>query len=300
MIISVSRRTDIPAFYGPWFLNRIEEGYFISVNPFNPKQVKRISLSPSEVDLFVFWSKNPEPFLSCLDLLNRKGYQYYFQYTLNDYPYSIEPNLPGVSDRLETFKKLSGRIGTEKVLWRYDPIIISDLTPVSYHIERFDSLAKALSGYTKRVTISFMDMYDKIVKKFDRTVDQDTPLVTDITQPDFKTELYTLLSGFQTSAQTYGMKAVTCCEKIDLQQFGIEHGSCIDPFMIEDVFHIKIPVKKDKNQRQGCLCAPSVDMGMYNCCRHLCRYCYANFSEKTVIRNAKRHNPRSVSLIGEP
>jgi hypothetical protein len=157
MIISASRRTDIPAFYSKWFMNRIREGYCLVPNPLNTKQISVVTLSPVEVDAIVFWSKNPEPLIPYLSELDDYGFRYYFQFTLNDYPSALEPNIPSLESRLETFRKLSKLLGPKRVIWRYDPIIISNYTPPSYHIERFRNIANELRGFTKRVMVSFVD-----------------------------------------------------------------------------------------------------------------------------------------------
>jgi len=154
MIISASRRTDIPAFYGEWFRARLEAGFFDRVNPYNPSQIKRISLAPADVDCFVFWTKNPAPFLETLKYLNMLNYKYYFQLTLNDYPDFFEPGLPSVEKRVEALRRLSDIISPEKIVWRYDPIVISDVTPVEYHLERFDRLCKAIADNVGRAVIS--------------------------------------------------------------------------------------------------------------------------------------------------
>ncbi len=297
MIISASRRTDIPAFYGEWFMNRVNEGYFLRVNPMNPKQQKIISLRPAEVDCFVFWSKDPSLFLKNLKTLDERGYNYYFQFTVNDYPGIFEPRVPPVSVRTEIFKKLSEIIGPAKVIWRYDPIILSNQTPVEYHIDRFAGLASVLGDYTHRVIISFFDMYVKVNVKL-KKLEKDTKLVVeDIAAPHNKEKLGILLQNLGSIARAEGLEMQTCAESRDLDEFGIGHGKCLDPELINSVFGLSLNIKKDPYQRAPCLCATSVDMGFYNTCRFNCSYCYATSSEKAVLNNMKKHNPQSSALL---
>jgi len=297
MIISASRRTDIPAFYGEWFMNRVNEGFFLRVNPMNLKQQKIISLRPADVDCFVFWSKNPSPFLKNLKTLDERGYNYYFQFTVNDYPSIFEPRLPAVSVRTEIFKKLSEIIDPAKVIWRYDPIILSNQTPVEYHIDRFARLASVLGDYTHRVTISFFDMYVKINAKLIKLEKENKLVVEDIAAPHNKEKLGILLQNLVSIARAEGLEMQTCAEIQDLDEFGIGHGKCLDPELINSVFGLSLNIKKDPYQRAQCLCATSVDMGFYNTCRFNCSYCYATISEKAVLNNMKKHNPQSPALL---
>ncbi|RKL61957.1 DUF1848 domain-containing protein [Thermoanaerobacteraceae bacterium SP2] len=277
MIISASRRTDIPAFYAQWFMERIREGFFYRVNPFNPKQVKRISLLPEDVEAVVFWTKNPEPMMKYLKELDDRGYRYYFQYTLNDYPRIFEPHMKPAEERFDTFIHLSQKIGTSRVIWRYDPIIISNFTPVDYHVERFGKIAGMLSGSTERVVISFVDFYGKVSRRWKKLIDSGTLKVTDITEAKLRSDMDFFVSKLKKIADDAGLEIFSCAEKVDLSHLGVNHGSCIDANLINRVFNLSIQAKKDKNQRKECLCAESVDIGMYNTCPFLCSYCYANY-----------------------
>ena len=300
MIISASRRTDIPAFHSEWFMNRIAEGWFESVNPFNPSQVKIVSLLPQDVDVIVFWSKNPEPMLKYLYILNGRGFRYYFQYTLNDYPEIMEPHVPALNMRIETFRKLGGKLGSSRVVWRYDPIIISNVTPVEYHMERFASIARQLSGYCERVVISFLDFYPKVLNRWKRLINETGFEVFDVTLPEFADMLGMLANEIYKCAKSYGMSVYTCSELMDLSVYGINHGSCIDADLINGIFKLNLNVKKDRNQRTGCLCAQSTDIGAYNCCGHGCSYCYANLNESLVKRNMSRHDAANPYLLSMP
>lgn len=297
MIISASRRTDIPAFYMEWFMNRIREGFFCSRNPFNPSQTKCVSLEPKNVDTFVFWSKNPAPMLEHTDELDKMEYRYYLQYTLNDYPRLFEPGLPVLSERVDTFRRLSERIGSKRVVWRYDPVIVSNITPVDYHIDRFERLAKALSGYCSKVIISFVDNYGKVEKRWGKLEQSEGFKSVDLLMPENESSLNSIAGAFAKTAEACDMEIFSCCEQVDLSGYGIMHGSCIDAALISSIFGIALKAKKDRNQRNGCLCAESVDMGAYNCCGHFCAYCYANTGEASVKHNMAAHDTKSPFLL---
>ncbi|MFD3260438.1 DUF1848 domain-containing protein [Paenibacillus lentus] len=297
MIISASRRTDIPAFFGDWFMKRIEEGYFYRVNPFNPNQVSGFSLKSEDIDAIVFWTKNPQPFIKHLKTLDEKGYHYYFQFTLNDYPKALEPYVPSIEKRIDIFQTLSRQIGADKLVWRYDPILISNITPISYHIDKLNSLASQFKGYTHKLVISFMDFYNKTEKKIEKLEKDHQIIVSDITLPEYKEELEHFANVISEIGAKNQIRVETCAEALDLDHCGISHGSCIDANLISRLFNLNINYRKDKNQRGACLCTESVDMGVYNTCKFNCVYCYAVQSENAVNKTLKKHNPDSASLI---
>jgi hypothetical protein len=298
LIISASRRTDIPAFYSEWFMERVRDGGFIRVNPFQPRQQKMISLMPDAVDAIVFWSKNPGPLLRHLPYLDRLGYRYYFQFTLNNYPGFVEPGLLDLASRIDNFKRLSGLIGPEKVIWRYDPIIVSNMTGMDYHIGQFETLAGILSPYTRRVVISFLDIYSKIKPRLAKLARAQGMEITNISDDraiqagDIKEGHRQILSGiaaqFSAIAAGHSLEIFSCAEKVDLAgnlngnnagsqlDPGIQHGSCIDVQLINRLFDLDLKYRKDRSQRRECLCAAAVDMGTYNTCKFSCVYCYAN------------------------
>lgn len=298
MIISASRRTDIPAFYSEWLMERLRDGWFIRVNPFQPKQQKRISLKPEAVDVIVFWSKYPRALLRYLPDLDRMGYRYYFQYTLNHYPEFVEPGVPDLVSRIDCFKRLSDWVGPERVIWRYDPIIISGLTGVEYHTRQFESLAVELSAYTRRVMISFLDIYPKLRPRLAKLRQKHGMEILDICNESVSSMEYGVENGKQivfelagkleTMAAAHSLEIYTCAEKIDLAASpgenhisrlpypGIQHGGCIDIRLINRIFGLNLKTQKDRSQRKECLCAAAVDMGAYNTCRFHCVYCYAN------------------------
>lgn len=255
MILSVSRRTDIPNYYLEWFLNRIKDGYLYVRNPINVHQVSKIDISPEIVDCIVFWTKNPEPMLNKLEQL--KEYKYYFQFTLTGYGKDIEPYLPHKKDKMiSVFLKLSEMIGKEKVVWRYDPIIFTVTYSKEYHLNAFYEIASRLNGYCTRVVISFVDLYAKTKKNMKdiQTIDKN------------QKELMEFSKKLSEIAKGNGMEIETCAELIDLSSCGIKHSSCIDKKLIEKIIGCPIKVEKDKNQRKECGCVESVEIGAYNTC----------------------------------
>lgn len=291
MIISASRRTDIPAFYSEWFMNRIREEYVLNRNPFNANQIKKIILTPYQVDAIVFWTRNPKPLMKYLDELNEKGFNYYFQYTITGYPRELEKYTPHPTKAIETFIELSEKIGKEKVIWRYDPIIFTEYTPFDEHIRLFEKISTHLENKTNKVVISFADPYKKITKKLEVVQYQDIL--------ENKNKLYELVKQISEIAKSRNMLIESCSEEIDLDYCGIKHGKCIDDELIEKLFNINLHIGKDKNQRKECGCVQSVDIGMYNTCSHGCAYCYATFSDSTVEKNKLLHDKNSPLLIGD-
>ncbi|MGE5604218.1 MAG: DUF1848 domain-containing protein [Bacteroidota bacterium] len=298
MIISASRRTDIPAFFGEWFSNRIKAGFFYRINPFNPNQVKGFSLLPEDVDAFVFWTKNPQPFFKQLDLIEEIGFNYLFHFTLNDYPPILEPGVPSVSQRLNAFKTLSDRIGPKRIVWRYDPVVLSSLTPVEYHLEKVAKLARELSGYTERLIISFLDFYGKVQKKLNQLSVSNGIRFKDWLDDANLGLLEKFAAQIPVLTKANGIQTFTCSEAVELQQYGILPGSCIDGSLINELFGLKKQWKKDPFQRNNCRCAVSVDMGVYDTCKFGCAYCYANTNSKTALKNDQKHFPDSPALIG--
>lgn len=286
MILSVSRRTDIPAFYTEWFFNRLKEGFVLVRNPMNYHQVSRVILDPDITDCIVFWTKDPSNMLDKLDLL--KEYNYYFQITITPYDSKIERNVAQKKHIIESFKKLSDLTGKKRTVWRYDPIILTDRMDIEYHKKYFDMLASGLKDYTERCIISFMDIY----KKSERNMKGFN--IADISERDM-IETGKALSEI---ASRYGLEIKACSESVDLSSAGIEPAKCIDARLISDIAGENINVKKDKNQRDICGCAESIDIGAYNTCKHGCLYCYANYSDNTVKNNIMKHDPKSPMLIG--
>ncbi len=266
MIISASRRSDIPAFYGDWFMNRLRAGEVLVRNPMQPKQVSRILLTPETVDAFVFWTKNPEKFLPHLPEIDALGYSYYFLFTLTPYDATLEPGVPEKGKILDLFRQLSRLIGPEKVIWRYDPVVLTDRFTPAWHAETFSRFANELSGYTERCVISFLDEYRKVKGRM-RDIHYHLPN-TD--------EMGELAARFADAARCHGMALFTCSYDVDLSRDGIMHSRCIDADLIERISGRQLQhKKKDNNQRNRCGCVESRDIGSYNSCGHGCLYCYA-------------------------
>lgn len=287
MILSVSRRTDIPNYYSEWFFNRLKDGFLYVRNPMNFHQISEIKISPDVVDCIVFWTKNPLPMMERLDEL--EAYNYYFQFTLTGYGNDVERNLPNKKTSvIPIFQELSNRIGKEKVVWRYDPIFFSNRYNVQYHLKAFRSIAEALSGYTEKCVISFLDIYPKNKKNMDNLLSYD---LSDSELRGFAKELSNI-------AKENHIKIGSCAEKIDLDEYGIIHNSCIDKELIEKIIGCKLKINKDKNQRIECGCVESVEVGTYNTCKNGCVYCYANYSAKSVESNFQKYDPLSPLLCG--
>ena len=287
MILSVSRRTDIPAFYAEWFFQRIREGFLYVRNPMNPRQVSRIGLSPEVVDCIIFWSKNPAPMLERLDEL--REYPFYFQFTLTGYGRDIEPGLPDKrKEVIGTFQKLSEKVGKERVVWRYDPILVNDRYTMEYHWKAFEEIAGCLKGYTEKVVISFVDFYAKTLRN---TKDLYIKSLS-------REEMREIAEGMAQIAKSCGLVIETCAEQINLQDVGIRHGSCIDKKQIEKIAGCSLSAEKDKNQREACGCCESIDVGAYNTCRNGCRYCYANYHEEQVRKCIACYDVDSPLLCG--
>lgn len=329
VIISASRSTDIPAFYAKWFFNRLNKGYCVWYNPFN-QQPQYISFKNCKV--VVFWTKNPEPIIPFLPELDRRGIHYYFQVTLNDYTKEgFEPNVPSVSERIETFKKLSKMIGKERVIWRFDPLIVtSQLTPRML-LSRIWHIGNELKGYTNKLVFSFVDV--RAYRKVQNNLVKETPFFT---KENVETAEMTdgqrmeIIDGLVKlrdiwKQEEWELQLATCAEDMDLSQYGIVRNCCIDGELMKRIFaddkelvyylHTgkipepdmfgglpPIPAKskdlKDKGQRKICGCMISKDIGMYNTCRHFCVYCYANTSREAVLRNKDKHRDDSESIIG--
>ncbi|HHW24283.1 MAG TPA: DUF1848 domain-containing protein [Clostridiales bacterium] len=287
MIVSASRRTDLPRWYGEWFERRLLDGYALVKNPMNALQVRRVSLLPADVDCFVFWTKDPENFLPKLDLLDSHGYAYYFQFTLTPYGKGIEPGMRDKREIARTFARLAQRLGRERVVWRYDPILLADGISSGYHRAEFIKLCELLAPYTDTVTVSFVDPYAKLKR---------APF-----WPPTESEMDEIAASIGKAARAYGLRAVACCEGRDFTRFGIGRASCVDPARIELITGRRISAARDKNQRLGCGCCQSVDIGTYDTCPAGCVYCYASRTagKGGVSLAAKRygsHDPNSVML----
>ena len=331
VIISASRSTDIPAFYAKWFINRLKAGYCVWYNPFN-QQPCYVSFAKTKV--VVFWTKNPEPMIPYLHELDERGIHYYFQVTLNDYvEEGFEPGVGDLQHRIEVFKQLSDKIGKEKIIWRFDPLIITkDLTPRK-HLTKIYHIGNQLKGYTDKLVFSFIDVraYRKVQSNLVKETNYFTKANVESAEP-MEIQIDEIVDGLAKlrdywAKEGWNLTLATCGEKVDLQKYGVEHNRCIDGELMKQIFKEdkelvyylctgKLPEKtlfgdvpeiplnpknaaqmKDKGQRLVCGCMISKDIGMYNTCRHLCVYCYANTSKELVLKNKKRHTDESESII---
>ncbi|MBF0550106.1 MAG: DUF1848 domain-containing protein [Deltaproteobacteria bacterium] len=296
MIISASRRTDIPAFYAKWFHHRIIEGYLTVPNPFNPHQVTRVSLRPQDVEVIVFWTRHPRPILPYLTDLTRRGYRFYFLYTILHNPRLIDPKSPPPRVAVDTLKRLSQIIGPDRVIWRYDPIILTTLTDLEFHIQAYARLAQELRTHTFRSVISTVDLYNKAKKRIQDMTKQGVCVRSfDELEPDRIGRFFQQLARL---AQKNGMELTSCAEKLALRPYGIPAGKCIDDAYIKKVFDLDLADKKDPHQRPACGCIPSQDIGMYDSCLFGCRYCYATRSFDLSRKNYRQHQPHSPSMLG--
>lgn len=287
MILSVSRRTDIPAYYSQWLVNRFKEGYILTRNPMNHHQVSKVLLKPELIDCIVFWTKDPENLIDKLESF--KEYPYYFHITINPYGEDVERRVRPKKDIIESVKRLCGLIGKDRIIWRYNPIIITDKYTLEYHSKYFAQLMKMLQPYCSKCVISFLHLYDKTKRN-----------MSDISYKDISDEQKMEIGKmFAEIGNKYGMSIETCSENINLVTEGIKRGKCIDDELVGRLNNCTLSIPKDKNQRDSCDCVESIDIGAYNSCYHDCVYCYANYSEKSVSNNIRKHDPNSPFLIGE-
>lgn len=286
MIVSVSRRTDIPARYSEWFMNRVREGFALVPNPRNTKQVRRVSLLPQDVDGFVFWTKNPAPMLPYLREL--EAFAYYFQVTVTPYGWDAEPRIPDKDEFvIPAMLRLSDIIGPERVMWRYDPILLSGRYPKEFHYEAFARMAARLSGHVDRCTISFLDMYRNTARNAGELG----------LMPISEGDMLEMAEQFAGIAKEYAIPLAACAEPLDFSRFGIARAACVDPAILSKVSGRPIDMKRDRNQRPECGCARSVDIGAYNTCPNGCKYCYANFSPAMIRENLAHFDPSEASLV---
>ena len=284
MIINTGQRTDIPAFYAEWFANRLKEGFVCVRNPFDQSRVSRYRLDPAVVDVIGFCTKNPAPMFPYMDLLKEYG-QYWFV-TITGYGRDIEPNVPDKHRLLEDFRKLSDMVGIDSIGWRYDPVFISERYSPDYHIRAFEQIAEALDGYTETAVISFIDLYSKVRRNF--------PEAREVT----KEQRIALGKEFIRIASEHGMTVKPCAEGDELAAFGADCGGCMRISDYEKAIGKRLAAPKKKGARKECACWLSCDIGAYNTCRHLCRYCYANADPSEVLARSRLHDPGSPFLIG--
>lgn len=283
MILNVSGRTDIVGFYSKWFINRYESGFVDVRNPFYPKKVSRIYFK--DVDLILFCTKNPIPIVGYLKNIKEP---IIFQITLTSYKKDIEPNVPPKGDIIEAIKKISKIIGVENTFVRYDPILINDRYTIDYHIKAFESMCNKLNGYVNHIIVSFIDDYKNVRNN------KDILKLKNFTENDYRK----IGINFSEIAKQYNMTVQTCSEEKTLFEYGFIKQDCIDKELAYKLTGKKFKKWTGRNNK-FCNCVTMADIGVYNSCKHFCKYCYANFDEKQVIDNFNKHDPNSSLLIGE-
>lgn len=292
MIVSASRRTDIPGFYARWFMERVRQGFCLVGNPFNPAQVSRVSLRPGDVDCVVFWTRHGRPLLPLLDELEARGLRPVFLYTILDYPRAIDPACPPLPRSLDTFARLAAKLGPERLTWRYDPILLSERTDRDYHVRQFQRIATALRGATRRVVTSFMLPYRKASARL-AGLEKSGMRARDLTRDDAAA----LLPELAALARGNGMELRACGHEEDFTGFGVGRARCIDPAWLNAALGLALPDATDPSQRPACNCAPSRDIGAYDTCGFGCAYCYATASPARARANLRAHDPAAPALL---
>lgn len=284
MIIQTGMRTDIPAFYAEWLENRLKEGFVLVRNPYNPISVTRYELSPDVVDLITFCTKNPQPMLGRMNLL--QPYRQYWFVTITPYGKEIEPAVLDKEKVMDSFIFLSRHLGKECIGWRYDPVFISEKYTVDFHIDAFEKMASRLAGYTEVCVISFIDLYEKVRRNFPeaKSVEKKDRLI--------------LGKAFVEIGRKYGMVIKTCGEGRELEAVGADCSGCMTEKTYEKAVQGTLHIPKRPELRKECACFLGNDIGAYNSCAHFCKYCYANYDRETVLRNRALHDPKSPFLIG--
>ena len=285
MILNTGCRTDIPAYYGEWFYNRIREGFVLARNPYRPEQVLKYRLDPAVVDALCFCTKNPQPMLSRLGELN--AFRQFWFVTVTPYGREIEPSVPEKARVLESVRQLSAWVGERAVGWRYDPVFITERYSLEYHLRSFERMSAALSGYVNSCVVSFIDLYEKTRRNFPQAK---------AVSPD---EQKRLIQAFVEIGRKHRISIRTCCENADLAQYGADVSGCMTRAVLEKALDCRLNVPKSKKSpRAECECLLGADIGMYNTCPHGCVYCYANYDRRTVEQNFQQHDPHSPLLIG--
>lgn len=284
MILQTGLRTDIPAFYAPWLANRLREGFVLVRNPYVPHRVTKFRISPDVVDLVGFCSKNPAPFFPYLELLS--PYRQFWFVTITPYGKEIEPHVPDKNFVIETFRKLSAKVGKARIGWRYDPIFISKDYTVERHVFEFGRMASALAGATDFCIISFIDLYAKVLRNF--------PEVSAVPREQ---QIF-LAKEFVRIGQKFGIQIKSCAEGNFLSEFGVDVSGCMSRQVLERAVGSPLKIPAAKFMRDSCPCIGGSDIGAYDTCGHLCRYCYATSRMENFEKNRKLHDPNSPMLIG--
>ena len=285
MILQTGQRTDIPAFYGQWLINRVRQGFVDVWNPYNPMQITRYPINPDVVDGIAFCTKNPLPFIPLLNEIN--DYRQYWHMTITPYGVDIEPNVPQVDLVIDGFKQISTKLNPQSMVWRYDPIILTHNYTVDFHFESFYKMAKSLEGYTDTVVVSFIDIFDKVAQNFPEGY---RPSL------DIQTKIIKKLGSI---AYSHHMILKTCGEGAVFKELGVNTEGCLTLDCYERAWNVKLKAPKRTPARPECNCYLHGDIGAYDTCRHFCRYCYANTNQAAVQHNRLLHDPKSSLLIGQ-
>lgn len=293
MIVSASRRTDIPAFYAPWFATRLRAGWCEVANPFNPRQVSRVSLRREDVDAIVFWTRHARPLFEVLPALGAAGHRCLVQYTITGYGRPVELRTPAVQTAIATFRELSDRLPAGAVVWRYDPILVGPAFPTARHLETFARIAAGLEGSARRVVISLVDLYAKTRRRLGHILRWGEDLAED---PSMWAGLDDLLQRLVSIARNHGLEVEACAETRDLTQLGISPTKCVDDLLLAEIYGGFWPGGKDRGQRPACRCIPSRDIGRTDTCIFGCRYCYATRSDAVAHARHAAHDPAAPSL----
>lgn len=286
MIIHTGLRTDIPAFYSEWFLNRLRAGEVCVRNPYNTMSVTKYSLSPSVVDLICFCTKNPSPLLSDNAAALLEPYGQLWFVTITPYGKLYEPNVPDKAEVMDSFRQLSKIVGSKRVSWRYDPVFLCGKYTVEQHKKSFEKICRGLSGYTNECIVSFIDLYPKVKKNF-----------PEISEVSFEIQLE-LADFFVRVGERFGIKIKSCGESAELSKVGVDVSGCMRKIAYERAVGDSMHFPERRQNRKECDCFLGCDIGVYNSCAHFCRYCYANYSRSAVLENIKNHDPNSPFLIG--
>ena len=273
-------------------MNRVRAGHCDVPNPFNARQVASVSLDPEHVDVIVFWTRHSRPILQHLRELDQRGYRYYFLYTVLDYPRSLDTKGPPLRTTLQSFRRLSERIGHDKVVWRYDPILLTTHTDEAFHLRTFEGIAQRLNGYTHRSVISLATIYRKAKKRLNALRSKGLELLECSTE-----SLAEFMRALSQIAAANDMEIISCAQEMDLTPYGIRPGKCVDDEYIANVLGVNVPSRKDPSQRPFCGCVVSKDIGMYDTCRFGCMYCYATSNSDVARKNYERHDPEGLSLV---
>lgn len=297
-VVSASRRTDIPAFYSPWLMARLRAGFVKVPNPFNPRRIATVDLTPRSVACLVLWSKDPRPLLPHLGELEERGYRTLFHITLTGLPSALEPGVPPAGEIAGAVRELARRVGPGRVVWRFDPVLLSPLTPAESILRAFSALAGELRGAVRHVVVSFARPYGQVLSRL-RRAGASGFLFPDVTEGPAEEALprvAPLAAALAEIAAEHGLEVFSCAGRLDLAPCGVRAGACIDAALLREEFGLLLPSRKDPGQRAECRCLRSVDIGIYGTCRHRCLYCYARTD--AALARGLRHDPLAPLLIG--